>query len=113
MALRRTAKKRAQQLLLPVNQSRWAIAALLRAECSSRQLGHRWGIKHGRAPAAHPAREGEAQSKWFLGNTEISTAHPALLTVTELKQPERLYLCLPPLGLSSCLPPPWRLAFVT
>lgn len=42
-----------------------------------RQLGHRGSTKHGRAPTAHPARaarQGEAQSKWFLGNSEICTA---------------------------------------
>lgn len=41
LALGRTTKKPAQVLLLPVSQSRWAIANLLRAGSSSGQLVQR------------------------------------------------------------------------
>lgn len=124
MALGRTAKKPTQVLLLPVNQSRWAIVGLLRAECSSGSLDTEGAPSTAGLPQhTLPEQPGRVKHKasGFLGtvrsaqHAEIShssTQH-TLPTVTELKQPlpERLCLCLPPPGRSSCLPPPWRQAF--
>lgn len=62
MAVGKTAKKPAQVLLSACESVQMGRADLLGAECSSRQLGHRWGIKHGRAPAARPAQS--SQGGW-------------------------------------------------